>query len=118
MLAVAIVALVVGCVSLCIQFVAVFLVVIRFQELKEALGEQYKDYQRQKEIEAEGESSIVHDDPAYLKQKREKRIRMGEDPEDGDSQIIKTKTPARRQEEAEAAKEERLDKWMPGVKRG
>lgn len=62
--------------------------------------------------------AIVDSSPAHLKQKRDERLRKGEDPEPDDSAIVRTKSAQQRQMEVNASKEAKLDKWMPGVKRG
>lgn len=64
-------------------------------------------------------SAVIDDSPRHLREKREARVRRGEEPiNKAESQIITTKTNTERSTEAVKAREERLDKWMPGAKRG
>lgn len=88
-----------------------------FRRLRNLLGELRHDLDDRRQIE-ETESAVVDDSPKHLKAKYRARVDKGEDPiDDGESQIVNTKTPQQFKQEAEAAKEAKLDKWMPGIKR-
>lgn len=65
-------------------------------------------------VNPDNESAVV--DARETRRKKEERRRKGEEPDDSESQIVTVKTRAEREAEADAAKEGRLDKWMPGVK--
>lgn len=69
--------------------------------------------------ELEAGDQIVDSSPQHLKAKRDERERRGEEPiDEGESQIVGTKSLQKRAEEENAAREARLDKWMPGVRGG
>lgn len=67
-------------------------------------------------VEDQPGDAVVDSSPAHVRAKKEERERKGEDAVDEDSQIVNTKTPEQIANEAESAKEARLDKWMPGAK--
>lgn len=89
------------------------------RKLRELYTELKTDLEQRKAIEEQPDSAVVDSSPKHLREKREERIRKGEDPVDEeDSQIITTKPPGQLAAETNNAKEAKLDKWMPGVKRG
>lgn len=61
------------------------------------------------------QSGVVDSSPGHIKEKRDARRRRGEEEIEPGSQIIETKGFRRQQEEISTAREEALDKWMPGA---
>lgn len=84
-----------------------------------ALQSDIEDHKAEHVEEERPESAIVDSSPQHLRAKAEERIQRGEDPiDDNESQIINTKTPQQIADEAAINREEKLDKWMPGVRGG
>lgn len=76
-----------------------------------------QEWDDRKEIEDEPGTAVVDSSPEHLRAKREERRRHGEPEEDDDSQIVTTRSMAARTEAQDEARERRLDKWMPGVRK-
>jgi hypothetical protein len=103
--------------AFCVMFVLGFTVGYSLRQLRNLLVDLRHDFDDRKEIE-DTDTAVIDSSPQHLREKREERIRKGEELDDEDSQIISTKTPQQLEAETERAKESKLDKWMPGVKRG
>lgn len=117
MITLAIIALVIAALALCVVVFMLGMIQANFRELRALIPKAVAELAREEEL-ADVKDQIVDSSPQHLRQKREERIRRGEDPEPAEGQIVRTRTPAQRQADADAAKEAKLDKWMPGVKRG
>lgn len=117
MIILAIIALTIAAAALCVVVYMLAMIQGNFRELRALIPKAVAELAREEEL-AGVKDQIADSSPQHLRAKREERIRRGEDPEPADGQIVRTTTPARRQEREQAAKEARLDKWMPGVKRG
>lgn len=69
------------------------------------------------EEDAVYEPQIVDDSPLAVAQRKDVKMRKGEEEDDEDSQIVTTRSPQQKQAVADAERERKLDKWMPGAKR-
>lgn len=101
-----------------ISFVAGLLNGYSVRHARELINELMEESKQTKAIEEQPGSAVIDSSPKHLREKAEERYRKGEDVEDDDeSQIITTKTEHQKEMEAEIAKESKLDKWMPNVKK-
>lgn len=77
-----------------------------------ALFDALRNISRPSEKEIDTESAIVDDSPAARAERKRKHTIA----DDEESQIVTTKSRVQRESESSAAREAKLDKWMPGVK--
>lgn len=109
-------AIVLGVLAAGCFLLAGFLIGYGFRQLKGLLIEYRDEARLRRLIDEDTSSQVIDDSPVAIAQRKDAKMRKGEDDEDEDSQIVTTKSRKQKQADRTAEREKQLDKWMPDVK--
>lgn len=107
-----------GLLTFVLAYIAGFVVGYGFHQLRGLFLELQTEYRLRRLIDEDTDSQVVDDSPIAVACRKDAKMRKGEDEDDEDSQIVTTKSANQKRLDSQSEADKKLDKWMPGVKRG